>query len=206
MSVTEVTAQGLSVSGGDDLLVRDLDLHVRAGEVHGLTGPSGSGKTALLYAIAGLIPAAGGRLLVDGRPVVLWRDTSAGLILQNLALVPLLTAQETVALPLQAKGISRSVVETRSAAALSVLGLAEHAAQQVGDLSGGQRQRVAIARVLASRPDAILADEPTSALDTHWRQVVLDLLIAEARRGAVVVVASSDADVIAVCDEVLTLA
>jgi putative ABC transport system ATP-binding protein len=124
----------------------------------------------------------------------------------RLVSVPLLTAQETVALPLQAKGVPRADVAERSAAALSVVGLAEHTVQLVGDLSGGQRQRVAVARAVASRPDAILAHEPTSALDPHWRQVVLDLLTAEARRGAVVVIASSDTEVISVCDRLITLA
>jgi putative ABC transport system ATP-binding protein len=206
MSVTEITADSLSVNAGGSVVLRDLTLKARGGEVLGLTGPSGSGKTALLFTLGGLIPAPEGRLLVDGRPLVLWRDTSAGLILQNLALVPLLTAQETVAVPLQARGVPSADVEQRSSAALAVLGLDEHVAQLVADLSGGQRQRVAVARALASRPDVILADEPTSALDPHWRRVVLDLLVAEARRGAVVVIASNDAAVISTCDRVVTLA
>jgi putative ABC transport system ATP-binding protein len=205
MSVTEITADSLSVNAGGIVLLRDLNLQARAGEVLGLTGPSGSGKTALLFTLGGLIPAVEGRLLVDGRPLVLWRDAAAGLILQNLGLVSLLTAQETVAVPLQAKALPSADVEQRSSAALAVLGLDEHAAQLVADLSGGQRQRVAVARALASRPDVILADEPTSALDPHWRRVVLDLLVAEARRGVVVVIASNDAEVVSICDRVVTL-
>ncbi|HTU86776.1 MAG TPA: ATP-binding cassette domain-containing protein [Solirubrobacteraceae bacterium] len=205
MSVGEITAEALSIRGDTTILVEDLNLRARAGEVLGVTGPSGSGKTTLLYAIGGLLPAAGGRMLVDGRQLVLWREVSVGLVFQNLCLVPLLSAQETVALPLQAQGVSKAEVAERSLEALSVLGLAEHTAQLVGELSGGQRQRVAVARALAARPEVILADEPTSALDPHWRQVVLELLIAEARRGAVVVVASNDSEVISVCDAVITL-
>jgi putative ABC transport system ATP-binding protein len=205
MSVAEIRAEALSIRGDAAVLVEDLDLHARAGEMLGVTGPSGSGKTTLLYAIGGLVPAAGGRLLVDGRSLVLWKDVSLGLVFQNLCLVPLLSAQETVALPLQAQGVSKDEVAERSVAALSTLGLGEHTAQLVGELSGGQRQRVAVARALATRPDVILADEPTSALDPHWRQVVLDLLMAEARRGAVVVIASNDAEVTAVCDALITL-
>jgi putative ABC transport system ATP-binding protein len=143
--------------------------------------------------------------LVDGQALVLWRDASVGLVFQHLCLVPLLTAHETVALPLQAKGVLKNKVAERAGAALSVLGLGEHGAQLVAQLSGGQRQRVAVARALAARPDVILADEPTSALDSHWRNVVLDLLLAEARRGAVVVVSSSDAEVTEVCEDVVTL-
>lgn len=205
MSVSELTAEGLSVLGGDDVLIRDLDLSVRAGQITGVTGASGSGKTSLLYAIGGLIPAAHGRLLADGDPIVLWRDASVGLIFQNLCLVPLLSAQETVALPMQARGRPRFEIEQRSVAALEMLGLGDHTHQLVDDLSGGQRQRVAVARALAGQPDVILADEPASALDARWREVVLDLLVNEAKRGAIVVLASSDAEVMAVCDQVVTL-
>ena len=206
MSIGELKAEALSIRDEATVFVENLDLQVRGGQILGVGGPSGSGKTTLLYAIGGLLPAAGGRMLVDGSPVVLWRDASVGIVFQNLCLVPLLSAQETVALPLQAKGISRREVAERSAAGLAVLGLGEHTAQLVGELSGGQRQRVAVARALATHPDVILADEPTSALDPHWRQVVLELLIAEARRGAVVVVASSDSEVTSVCDALITLA
>jgi putative ABC transport system ATP-binding protein len=205
MSIAELSAEGLTVAGGGAVVIRGLDLHAPAGRLLGVAGPSASGKTTLLYALGGLIPATAGRLLIDGRPAVPWRDAAAGIILQNLCLVGLLSAQETVALPLQAKGLPKSEVGERAAAALELLGLGEHAAQLVSDLSGGQRQRVAIARALAGTPDVILADEPTSALDPHWRQVVLDLFVSEARRGAVVVVASSDAEVTAVCDDTVTL-
>lgn len=205
MSICEIRVEALSLGGEQAALVKDLDLHARAGEMLGVSGPSGSGKTTLLYAIGGLVPAEAGRLLVDGRQLVLWKDAAVGLIFQNLCLVPMLSAQETVALPLQARGVPRDEVAQRSAAALEALGLGDHAAQLVGELSGGQRQRVAIARALAGHPDVILADDPTSALDAHWRQAVLDLLRAEARRGAVVVVASSDAEVTSVCDQVISL-
>jgi putative ABC transport system ATP-binding protein len=206
MSIGAITAEGLSLEGAGTAVLENVDLSARAGEMLGITGPSGSGKTTLLYVLGGLIPATRGQLLVDSRPLVLWREAAVGLVFQNLCLVPLLTAQETVALPLQATGLSKPEVADRSIAALSALGLADHAAQLVGDLSGGQRQRVAVARALASRADVILADEPTSALDAHWRQAVLDLLVAEARRGVVVVVASSDTEVIAACDDVISLA
>ena len=206
MSVGSITADGLVLEGAGTYLVTDLDLSVRSGQMLGIAGPSGSGKTTLLYAIGGLLPAARGRLLVDGRALVLWKQASVGLVFQNLCLVPLLTAQETVALPMQAQGVPKAAVADRSTAALSALGLADHAAQLVGDLSGGQRQRVAVARALAAQPDVILADEPTSALDDQWRDVVLDLLTTETRQGRVVIVASSDTEVIAVCDKVVSLA
>lgn len=206
MSVASITAERLSLSSGDRTLIRDLDLHVHAGKVLGITGPSGCGKTTLLYALGGLMPPLAGRVLIDGRPLVLWREAPAAIIFQNLGLVPVLSAQETVALPLQTRKLTKGEVEGRSRSALASLGLADHASQLVGDLSGGQRQRVAVARALAGRAEVILADEPTSALDTHWRQVVLDLLSAEAASGAIVVVASSDPEVMAICGDILALA
>jgi putative ABC transport system ATP-binding protein len=205
VSVSEMRAEDLTLVGGETMLLRDLDLRARAGELTGVTGPSGSGKTTLLYALGGLIAPAWGRLLLDGRPAVAWREATVGLILQNLCLVSLLSAQETVSLPLQARGVSREQIAERAEAALEAVGLSDHGPQLVGDLSGGQRQRVAVARAVASEPDVILADEPTAALDERWRDVVLGLLRDQARRGAVVVIASSDGEVMAACDELVTL-
>jgi putative ABC transport system ATP-binding protein len=205
VSVTEMRAEDVTLAGGGTVLLRDLDLRARAGRLTGVTGPSGSGKTTLLYALGGLIPPAQGRVLLDGRPAVVWREATVGLILQNLCLVSLLSAQETVSLPLQARGEAREQIAERAEAALGTVGLGDHGPQLVGDLCGGQRQRVAVARALASQPEVILADEPTAALDERWRDVVLELLRGEARRGAVVVIASSDSEVIAVCDELITL-
>ena len=205
MSIAEIQAENLTVTVGDRVLIRDLDVHARAGQVIGVTGPSGSGKTTLLHALGGLQPPAGGRLLIDGRPTVPWRDASTGLILQNLVLMPVLTAEETVALPLLARNLPRTEVAERAATALAALGLSDHANQLVANLSGGQRQRVAIARPLAARPDLVLADEPTSSLDPHWRAVVIGLLLAEAERGSVVVIASSDREITSVCTALITL-
>jgi putative ABC transport system ATP-binding protein len=205
VSVSDVRAERLTLAEGGEVVIRDLDLQAQGGRLTGLTGPSGSGKTTVMNALGGLTEPAGGRLLIDGRPLTLWRDTAAGLILQNLGLVPLLTAHETVAIPLQAKSRTRSQVADATSAALGAVGLSDHASQLVRDLSGGQRQRVAVARALADRPEVILADEPTASLDDHWRGVVLDLLTAEARRGAVVIIASSDPAVTSICNELIEL-
>ncbi len=206
MSIGELRGEALDVRGGDEVILSDLDLVARGGESLAIRGPSASGKTSLLYALGGLAPLAGGRLKIDGRSAVPWRDARTGIVLQNLCLVPMLSASETVALPMQsAGGAGRAEITARALAALERLGLADHGSQLVGTLSGGQRQRVAVARALASDPDLILADEPTSALDEHWRAVVLDELGAQAARGAVVVVASGDEGVAARCDHVLEL-
>jgi putative ABC transport system ATP-binding protein len=205
MSIKDIRAEELSVLGGEATILRGLTIRATAGETVGLQGPSASGKTSLVYALAGLTPPAAGAVLINGRPAVAWRDAVTGIIFQNLCLVPTLSAEETVALPLQSAAIPRAVIADGAAAELDRLGLGDHAAQLVGTLSGGQRQRVAVARALATDPDLILADEPTSALDEHWRDVVLQQLAAHAQRGAVVIVASGDTDVTSACDRVISL-
>jgi ABC-type lipoprotein export system ATPase subunit len=206
MSIETLGAESIAVRGGGSVILEQLDLEARSGEALALGGPSASGKTTLLYALGGLAPLAGGRLLVDGRPSVPWREISTGIVFQNLCLVPMLSAEETVAIPMQARGLPRAEIARRATEALERLGLADHVGQLVGTLSGGQRQRVAVARALAAQPDLLLADEPTSALDEHWRDVVLSELVAQARRGAIVIVASGDAAVTGACDRVIELA
>ena len=206
MSIEDIRADSLSVLGGETTILNGLTISAHAGEIVALRGPSASGKTSLLYVLAGLTPPAAGAVLINGRPAVAWRDQATGIIFQNLCLVPTLSAEETVALALQTATTPRAEVAQRAATALDQLGLGDHTAQLVGTLSGGQRQRVAVARTLATDPDLILADEPTSALDEHWREVVLQQLVAHARRGAVVIVASGDADVTSACDREISLA
>lgn len=205
MNGLDLRAEKLTIGGGADVLVRDLDLHIQGGEILAVTGRSGTGKTSLLYAVAGFIEPLAGQVVLNGRPSVLWRDAAVGVVLQNLGLVALLSAAETVALPLQARGMDRAEIVARSGSVLDRLGLADQAGQLVESLSGGQRQRVAVGRAVAGHPDVILADEPTSSLDLHWRDVVLDLLRSEARRGAAVIIATGDDEVAAVCGRRVTL-
>jgi putative ABC transport system ATP-binding protein len=205
VSIAELRGERLVVRGGERTILHGLDLQARAGEMVGVRGPSASGKTSLLYALGGLSPLGAGRLLVDGRPAVPWREVTTGIVFQNLCLVPMLAAEETVGLPLQAAGMGADAVHGRALGVLEALGLGDHATQLVSTLSGGQRQRVAVARALAGAPDLILADEPTSALDEHWRTAVLDQLRDQARRGAIVILASGDDEVADACDRVIAL-
>jgi putative ABC transport system ATP-binding protein len=205
MTITELHGDHLEIHAGEIILLRGVDVRARAGEIVGIRGPSASGKTSLLYALGGLIPPAAGQVLIDDRVAVPWRDARSEIVLQNLCLVPMLTAEETVELPLQAAGVPRDEVGKRSRSVLQRLGLADHLAQLVGTLSGGQRQRVAVARALAAEPDLILADEPTSALDEHWRGVVLDALAGQARRGAIVILATGDTELLSACHQVIVL-
>lgn len=184
--------------------LRRIDLRVHPGEALGIAGPSGAGKTVLCAVLAGVVAPTSGAVrygdmaMGDARP-------SVGLILQNHGLLSGLTAAENVAFPLQARAIERGVAAKRVAAALDAVGLTEQMDRPVDELSGGQRQRVGVARALAGDPEVLVADEPTAELDPDNRERVLDLLLAHAARGNVVVVASDDPEVIGACGPVVHL-
>ena len=197
--------ESVTIRNADTVLVSDLSLSIGCGEVLGITGPSGTGKSSLIHVLAGLAAPESGRVLRVGRPAAPLGDPAAGLILQHHHLPGILTAHEAVSLPLQARGLGRSEVAERSDRTLAALGLGDQAHQLLWELSGGQRQRVAVARALAGDPELILADEPAAGLDPESRTTVVDHLIDAARAGAILIIASSDPELIDNCTRVVTL-
>ena len=147
-------------------------------------GPSGSGKSTLLHLIGGLDRPSGGELLVDGRligqmaddEITLFRRTRIGFIFQFFNLLPTLTAEENVALPLVLDGRSRAEAGERAEALLAKVGLEQRRKHLPEELSGGEIQRIAIARALAFNPPILLADEPTGNLDSQTGATILSLL------------------------------
>jgi putative ABC transport system ATP-binding protein len=186
-----------------DPVLTDITLSVEPGTMLAVTGPSGAGKTTLLSALAGLLAPRGGTVTLDGVPL---RDrdhaVAAGVVLipQDNGLAPILTAQENLQVVLIARGADPAEARRDTAIALDRLALSGQADQLVEELSGGQQQRTAIARGLALAGDVLLADEVTSELDAGNRQRVLELLRAEADRGATVVLATHDPEAAATCD------
>lgn len=165
-------------------VLHQLDLEVRAGEFTALMGPSGSGKTTLLNLIGGLDKPTAGTVRVSDRRIdqlgsralARWRSEHVGFIFQFYNLMPVLTAQRNVELPLLLKKMSGRERRERARTALEIVGLAERAKHLPRELSGGQEQRVAIARAIVSDPDILLADEPTGDLDRDTADEILDLL------------------------------
>jgi len=194
--------------GKDRPVLRDVSATAVPGRVLAVTGPSGAGKTTLLWAMAGLLRPVDGTVTVDGAPL---RDRDHAvaqrivLVPQDNGLAPILTAAENIAVALLAGGANASDARRLTVDALDRLGLSAQADQLVEELSGGQQQRTAIARGLALGGDIVLADEVTSELDAQNRQKVLDLLLAEAHRGAAVVFATHDPEAAAGCHAELHL-
>ncbi|MEY2806666.1 MAG: ABC transporter ATP-binding protein [Planctomycetia bacterium] len=171
--------------GGETLRVLDkLDLDLEAGGFYALMGPSGSGKTTLLNLVGGLDRADEGRIVVDGEDIATmsgpelaeWRAERVGFVFQGFNLIPVLTAQENVELPLLLTRLSRAQRKEHAKSALELVGLGDRRSHRPAQLSGGQEQRVAIARALVSDPMLVLADEPTGDLDRKSADDVLALL------------------------------
>lgn len=189
-------------------VLRDVSTVAEPGSVLAVTGPSGAGKTTLLSAMAGLLRPVTGTVTVAGEPV---RDRDHAvsrrvvLVPQDSGLAPILTAAENVQVVLMAQGADPATARRLTVESLRRVGLSAQADQLVEELSGGQQQRAAVARGLALSGDVLLADEVTSELDAQNRQAVLDLLRAEAERGAAVVFATHDPEAAAACDRELHL-
>jgi putative ABC transport system ATP-binding protein len=204
-----VEARDVVKSFGQTPALRGASLTIRPGEIVAVMGPSGSGKSTLLHCLAGiLLPEQGGvwfggqRLdtLSDERRSALRRDRF-GFVFQSGQLVPELTAEENVALPMLLSGTRRGPAMTSARKWFPVLGLDGLERRRSGELSGGQAQRVALARGLVAGPEVLFADEPTGALDSVSGELVMDLLTAAAReRGTTVVLVTHDARVAAYAD------
>ncbi|MET9361171.1 ABC transporter ATP-binding protein [Streptomyces sp. NPDC006632] len=171
-----------------------LDLRVTPGEVLTVVGPSGCGKSTLLRTLAGLLPALGGRITQDGRPVTR-PDADRALVFQHDALLPWRTVRANIELPLAIRRVPRDERRTAAAEWLDRVELSGHATKLPHQLSGGQRQRIQLARALAGRPRAVLMDEPFGALDAHTRSGMQDLLVdILGESGATVVFVTHDVD------------
>src|SRR6266478_6549727 len=204
-----IEAQRLFLSFGSTPALRGASLGVRQGEIVAVMGPSGSGKSTLLHCLAGILVPEEGQVwfgrqrldpLSDDRRSALRRDRF-GFVFQSGQLVPELTAEENVALPLLLSGTRRAPAMTAARRRFPALGLDGLEHRRSGELSGGQAQRVALARGLVSEPQVLFADEPTGSLDSVSGELVMDLLTAAAREhGTTVVLVTHDARVAAYAD------
>jgi putative ABC transport system ATP-binding protein len=179
-----------------------VSLDVPAGQFVAVMGPSGSGKSTLLHLLGGLDQPTAGEIVVAGTPlagmsdddITIFRRRRIGFVFQFFNLLPGLTAEENVALPLLLDGRGRRAVQPAVEEALARVGLGSRRRHRPDELSGGEMQRVAIARALVIEPALILADEPTGNLDSRTGEQILALIRdANQRRGATVLLVTHDA-------------
>ncbi|MBO3083336.1 ABC transporter ATP-binding protein [Cellulomonas sp. zg-ZUI188] len=204
-----LVAKGVHVAFGPTTALADASLEVNPGEVLALMGPSGSGKSTLLHCLAGILRPDSGTVAYQGRDVTSMSDAERsalrrsefGFVFQFGQLVPELTCEENVALPLRLAGVTRREAHRTARDWLSRLEVPDIADKRPGQVSGGQGQRAAVARALITRPRVVFADEPTGALDSLNGERVMQLLVAAARdTGAAVVLVTHEARVAAYSD------
>jgi putative ABC transport system ATP-binding protein len=209
MSQPMIEARAVERSFGQTPALRGATVAVAPGEILAVMGPSGSGKSTLLHCLAGILVPDSGEIHFDGRRVdtmdeaarsILRRD-SFGFVFQFGQLVPELTAEENVALPLLLGGIRRDAALREARPWFGRLGLDGLERRRSGELSGGQAQRVALARGLVTSPKVLFADEPTGSLDSLTGEQVMDQLVGAAREhGTTVVLVTHEARVAAYAD------
>ena len=193
--------------------LRGVSLKIAPGEFVAIMGPSGCGKSTLLSLLGGLDRPTQGAIVAGGRKLNEMRDRQladyrlqhVGTIFQSFNLIPTLSAQDNVALPMTLAGIPAAQRRERSRRLLEKVGLKDRIAFRPTRLSGGEQQRVSVARALANRPGLLLADEPTGNLDEEAGQGVLDLIKEMHQLGATVVMVTHDPDVAAVADRTVRM-
>ena len=204
-----LAATALEKRFGSTHALRGIDIEIARGEVVAIMGPSGSGKSTLLHCLAGVVQPDGGEVRLgdtviselNERERSRLRLTRFGFVFQYGQLLPELSAEDNVALPLMLAGTSRREALVQARDWLPRLGLDGLGARLPGELSGGQAQRVAVARALASRPEILFADEPTGSLDTLAGEQVMRATLDLARElNSTVIIVTHDARVAAYAD------
>jgi putative ABC transport system ATP-binding protein len=207
--MTVIEARDVVLSFGETPALRGASISAAAGEILAVMGPSGSGKSTLLHCLAGILVPASGEVWFAGERIdtmpeprrsTLRRDRF-GFVFQFGQLVPELTAEENVALPLLLGGARRPEALRQARAWFPRLGLDGLERRRSGELSGGQAQRVALARGLVAGPEVLFADEPTGSLDSLTGEQVMDLLVNAAReQGTTVILVTHEPRVAAYAD------
>ena len=204
-----VEARDVVLSFGATPALQGADFTADRGEIVAVMGPSGSGKTTLLHCLAGILAPQSGEIRFAGERIDRLSETNRsrlrrerfGFVFQFGQLVPELTAEENVALPLLLGGTRRAAAVRAAGDWLTRLGLDGLGKRRSGELSGGQAQRVALARGLVAGPEVLFADEPTGSLDSLTGEHVMDLLVSNAReQGTTVVVVTHEPPVAAYAD------
>jgi putative ABC transport system ATP-binding protein len=194
--------------------LRGVDFAVQSGELVAIMGPSGSGKSTLLHLLGGLDTPSDGQVTIanhglsqlNDRQITLIRRRNVGFIFQFFNLLPTLTAEENIALPLLIDGQDLSKHRARIEALLEMVGLSDRRHHKPDQLSGGQQQRVAIARAFVTQPAIVLADEPTGNLDSRTGEEIRELLRRSCSHfGQTIVMVTHDAKAASCADRVVFL-
>lgn len=208
---TLLSIERLKKAYGDNVVLKDINLDVKRGEVIVIIGPSGCGKSTFLRCINALEPIQGGTITLDGRVIdgaskdIASLRQKVGMVFQSYDLFPHMTVIDNITLaPIKAQGKGKAEAQQEARELLARVGLSEKEDSFPRQLSGGQKQRVAIARALAMHPEVLLLDEVTAALDPEMVREVLDVILGLAREGKTMLIVTHEMQFArAVADRVL---
>lgn len=214
MIVLENISKSFQTKNGSVDAVKNVHLHVKKGEIHGVIGYSGAGKSTLIRCVNLLEKPSSGKVFIDDIEATSLSSTKLretrqkiGMIFQGFNLLKTATVYENIIIPLKLLGLSKTVAAERADKYLEIVGLADRHQSYPSQLSGGQKQRVAIARALAQEPSILLSDEATSALDPETTESILDLLLKiNAELGITILLITHEMNVIQkICDYVYVI-
>ncbi len=199
----EALHKAYQTTAGPFPVLKDVQLSIAPGEFVAIMGPSGSGKSTFMNILGCLDRATQGSYVLDGRSVAelakdelaLLRNRTIGFVFQGFNLLPRMSLQDNVALPLIYCGVRHEERQRRARELLAKVGLGSYAESMPNQISGGQQQRVAIARALVNHPRLILADEPTGNLDSHTSEEIMALFEALNGEGITIVLVTHEADI-----------
>ena len=201
--------------GGEKIVaLNHVDLEIEKGEICCLFGTSGSGKSTLLNMLAGLEKPTKGTIKIKNvyveklneTQLATFRQKYIGFIFQSYNLIPTLTAQENVALPLIFQGMNKKERDKRAKEMLEAVGLGKRLKHKPNEMSGGQQQRVSIARAFVNRPQILFADEPTGNLDTHTTLEVMDIITKIAKEfNQTMIIVSHDPEIASYAHKIITI-
>jgi putative ABC transport system ATP-binding protein len=202
---TKDVHKAYEVGGGQVPVLKGLSLSVEPGEFLAITGPSGNGKSTLLNMITGIDHPTSGEVLVNGSPVhemnenqlATWRGENIGIIFQFFQLLPALSLEQNVQMPMEFAGkYNRKERRERARYLLDLVELGDQAHKLPGMVSGGQQQRAAIARALANDPPLLVADEPTGNLDSKTAETIFDLFLKFVDQGKTLLMVTHDVNLV----------
>jgi len=209
----ENVSKSYKLGKNDVPVLNDINLAINEGEFLAIMGPSGSGKSTLMNLIGCLDRPTSGKILITGMDISKLSDIELarirgkkiGFVFQTFNLIPRLSAQKNVEMPMVYQDVPGKTREKRAKQLLEMLGLGERARHKPPELSGGQRQRVAIARALANEPEIILADEPTGNLDSKTGREIMQIFDKLHTDGRTILMVTHDAQLARNCDRIIRL-
>lgn len=212
--VTKELCRGYAMGNERVIALRNVDLTFYEGEICCIFGASGSGKSTLLNLLAGMEKPSRGQIWIGGTEITrlsedemaVFRQKNIGFVFQGYNLLPMLTAEENVALPLTFLGMDRAKRLRAARSVLKEVGLADRLQHYPTQMSGGQQQRTGIARAFVARPKIVFADEPTGNLDSKTTVEIMEMMVRFARQfGETLILVTHNPELVAYTDRIITL-